>query len=125
MPQIASSTLEPPFSGMRVAGSHSPRTVKKADIAKSIRNRMPSVSIAQAATLIDAALEEIAIAMAADEPLRLDNFGLFVVRRKRERPGRNPKSGALAPVKPRRVVVFKASTKLKLAVANGSIVEST
>jgi integration host factor subunit alpha len=38
---------------------------------------------------------------------------LFVVRKKGQRMGRNPKTGEEAPISPRRVVVFKPPEVLK------------
>jgi integration host factor subunit alpha len=62
-------------------------------------------------------LEEIADAFTRGESVRLRSFGAFNVRSKRERIGRNPKTGIEAPIRPRRVVTFKASPVL-IARAN-------
>jgi integration host factor subunit alpha len=43
----------------------------------------------------------------------LRGFGKFALRQKRERLGRNPKTGVAAPITARRVVAFKASGILK------------
>ena len=40
-------------------------------------------------------------------------FGSFVVRKKGQRIGRNPKTGKEVPISPRRVMVFKPSAILK------------
>ncbi len=45
--------------------------------------------------------------------MKLTGFGNFIVRNKKERPGRNPKTGQEVAVKARRVVTFHASQKLK------------
>jgi integration host factor subunit alpha len=47
------------------------------------------------------------------ETVKLSSFGLFVVRKKGQRMGRNPKTGEEAPISPRRVVVFKPYEVLK------------
>ena len=95
------------------------RAVTKADIARTICARMPGVSLKYATSLIDAIIEEIILALGSDQSLRLHDFGSFTVRVKGERPGRNPRSGVAAIIDARRVVTFRASTKLKAAVANG------
>ncbi|MFN0044189.1 MAG: HU family DNA-binding protein, partial [Alphaproteobacteria bacterium] len=41
------------------------------------------------------------------------SFGSFSVRQKGQRIGRNPKTGAVVPIMPRRVLVFRASHVLK------------
>ena len=43
------------------------------------------------------------------ENVKLSSFGLFVVRKKGQRMGRNPKAGEEVPIAPRRVVMFKPS----------------
>ena len=45
--------------------------------------------------------------------IRLSGFGNFLLRNKKARPGRNPKTGQTVLIKKRRVVVFKAGQKLK------------
>ncbi|HEY8031903.1 MAG TPA: HU family DNA-binding protein [Methylocella sp.] len=52
----------------------------------------------------------------AGENVKLRGFGSFAVRQKGERPGRNLKTGVMAPVTARRVVTFKASEILKIEV---------
>jgi len=47
--------------------------------------------------------------------MKLSGFGSFVVRRKRARVGRNPKSGKTAPI-PARRVMFKPSPVLKQSI---------
>ena len=50
--------------------------------------------------------------------MRLRSFGAFNVRSKRERIGRNPKTGVEVPIRPRRVVTFKPSPILIAQVNN-------
>ena len=47
------------------------------------------------------------------QTVKLSSFGLFVVRQKAQRLGRNPRTGEEVPISPRRVVVFKPSAVLK------------
>jgi hypothetical protein len=55
------------------------------------------------------------------EPVKLRSFGSFKLRSKRERVGRNPKTGAEATISPRKVLTFKASSML-VARINGEII---
>jgi integration host factor subunit alpha len=48
--------------------------------------------------------------------VKLSGFGNFELRKKSERPGRNPKTGEEIPITARRVVTFHASQKLKSKV---------
>lgn len=52
------------------------------------------------------------------EPIKLSGFGKFDLRKKEQRPGRNPKTKEEIPITARRVVTFKPSQKLKARVEN-------
>jgi integration host factor subunit alpha len=58
-------------------------------------------------------LREIGDALSRGESVKISSFGSFFVRQKGERVGRNPKTGEEVPIKPRRVLVFRASHVLK------------
>ena len=49
--------------------------------------------------------------------MKLSGFGNFELRDKKQRPGRNPKTGEEIPITARRVVSFKAGQKLKARVS--------
>jgi integration host factor subunit alpha len=53
------------------------------------------------------------------ESVKLSSFGSFVVRKKGQRIGRNPKTGTEVPISPRRVMVFKPSAILKQRINSG------
>ena len=119
MIEIDSSTLQLAPRKARPSRNRLSGAVTKADIAKTIRARTPGVSLKAATSLIDAITEEIILALASDQILRLHCFGSFSVRVKSERPGRNPRTGVAVTVNVRRVVIFRASSKLMAAVARG------
>ncbi|MEL0028661.1 MAG: HU family DNA-binding protein, partial [Perlucidibaca sp.] len=48
--------------------------------------------------------------------VKLSGFGNFELRDKRQRPGRNPKTGEEIPITARRVVTFRPGQKLKQRV---------
>jgi integration host factor subunit alpha len=58
-------------------------------------------------------------ALADGENVKISGFGSFILRDKRERIGRNPKTGVEVPITPRRVLTFRASQKLKSRIAEG------
>jgi integration host factor subunit alpha len=62
-------------------------------------------------------LEEMLGAMEAalveGDTVKLSRFGNFIVRQKRQRIGRNPKTGMEVPITPRRVVTFRPSQLLR------------
>jgi integration host factor subunit alpha len=47
------------------------------------------------------------------EQVKLSGFGNFDLRRKNQRPGRNPKTGEEIPISARTVVTFRPGQKLK------------
>jgi nucleoid DNA-binding protein len=51
-----------------------------------------------------------------NEKVELRNFGVFKVKERRARFGRNPRTGDSVPVPPRRVVVFKPGLEMKTKI---------
>jgi integration host factor subunit alpha len=93
-------------------------TLTKQEIARAVYSACPRISRRQSKELIDAVLEEIVSALVAGDDVKLRGFGNFAVCQKRERPGRNPKTGVMAPITARRVVTFKGSERLKEEVGS-------
>jgi len=54
--------------------------------------------------------------LADGEQVKLSGFGNFDLRDKKERPGRNPKTGEEIPIPARRVVTFRPGQKLRARV---------
>ena len=71
----------------------------------------------EAKDMVEAFFDEVGRALKQGDIVKLSGFGIFRMRDKRERPGRNPKTGEDVPVKARRVVTFRASRRLKVLVA--------
>ena len=67
----------------------------------------------EAKEVVESFFEEIRESLSANEQVKLSGFGNFDLRDKRERPGRNPKTGEEVPISARRVVTFKPGQKLK------------
>jgi integration host factor subunit alpha len=88
------------------------KTVTRADLCEAAYQKI-GLSRTQSATLVELMLEEITACLERVETLKLSSFGSFVVRKKGQRMGRNPKTGEEVPISPRRVVVFKPSAVLK------------
>ena len=62
--------------------------------------------------------EEIRLGLEQGDYVKLSGFGNFMLRDKKSRPGRNPKTGETVAVTARRVVVFKPGQKLRDRVEN-------
>lgn len=70
----------------------------------------------EAKEFVDAFFDVVREALERGEQVKLSGFGNFDLRKKNQRPGRNPKTGEEIPITARRVVTFHASQKLKAAV---------
>jgi len=87
----------------------------KADMAKSLFNAI-GLNKKEARELVDSFFQELEASLVAGEQVKLSMFGNFDLRDKKERQGRNPKTGEEVSIPPRRVVTFKAGQKLKARV---------
>ena len=84
----------------------------KADMANHLFDEL-GLNKREAKDLIESFFEEIRTALGRDEEVKLSGFGNFELREKKERPGRNPKTGEEIPITARRVVTFRPGQKLK------------
>ena len=65
---------------------------------------------------MNAVFTEILISLIGGDDVKISSFGTFIVRQKKERIGRNPKTGEEVPITARSVVTFRASNVLKSKV---------
>jgi integration host factor subunit alpha len=91
------------------------RTLTRADLADALHEEV-GLTRQDCAGLVERTLELVAEAMGRGETVKLSGFGVFQVRSKRERMGRNPKTGAPAAIDPRRVIGFRASQVIKARI---------
>ena len=63
--------------------------------------------------IVETLLEIIKRTLASGEDVLVSGFGKFSVREKNERRGRNPATGEDMMLRPRKVVTFKCSDKLR------------
>ncbi|WHZ11998.1 MAG: Integration host factor alpha subunit [Burkholderiaceae bacterium] len=66
--------------------------------------------------MVDAFFELIASRLVDGTDVKISGFGNFQIRSKAPRPGRNPRTGEVIPIRARRVVTFHASHKLKALI---------
>ena len=90
-------------------------TLTKADLADLLFEQV-GLNKREAKDMVEAFFEEVRAALETGESVKLSGFGNFELRKKSERPGRNPKTGEEIPITARRVVTFHASQKLKSKV---------
>ncbi len=87
----------------------------KADIAGMLFDEL-GLNKRESKEIVECFFEEIRVALEEGKPVKLSGFGNFDLRKKRTRPGRNPKTGEEIPIEARRVVTFKPGQKLKVRV---------
>jgi len=100
-------------------GAMAGKTHTRADLYEAVYKKA-ALTRTECATLVELVLKEITDCLERGETVKLSSFGSFVVRKKGQRIGRNPKTGKEVPISPRRVVVFKPSAILKQRI-NGLV----
>ena len=79
----------------------------------------------ESATLVDSVFTEISKSLISGQDVKISSFGTFIVRNKKERVGRNPKTGEEVPITARQVVTFRASNVLKSEVSDLSKIDNS
>jgi len=87
----------------------------KAEMAEHLFDEL-GLNKREAKDIVEMFFEEIRTALEHGEQVKLSGFGNFDLREKKERPGRNPKTGEEIPITARRVVTFRPGQKLKSRV---------
>ena len=90
-------------------------SLTKAELADRLFDEM-GLNKREAKEIVDLFFEELRAALERNEQVKLSGFGNFDLRNKRERPGRNPKTGEEIPITARRVVTFRPGQKLKTRI---------
>ncbi|MBU0633824.1 MAG: integration host factor subunit beta [Candidatus Omnitrophica bacterium] len=66
--------------------------------------------------VVQKTLDTIIDSLVEGQTVELRNFGIFKVKSRRGRTGRNPRTGQVVPVPPKKVVVFKPGLEMKKKV---------
>ena len=91
----------------------------KADIIESVQQQL-GFPQKQSTELVEQLLETIKSTLASGDDVLISGFGKFCVNEKQERRGRNPATGEDMMLRPRRVVTFKCSGKLRRKISGYS-----
>jgi integration host factor subunit alpha len=97
-------------------------TLTKADFAEQVFDQLGFIK-REAHEIVECFFEAIKDTLEQGEPVKLSGFGNFALRDKSGRPGRNPKTGEVVPITPRRVVTFKVSPKLKAQLGQAESID--
>jgi integration host factor subunit alpha len=88
------------------------KTLTRADLTEVVHADI-GLSRTESAVMVNTVLDLISDSLTQGNAVKLSSFGTFMVRSKRARVGRNPKTGEEVPITPRRVLVFRPSQVMK------------
>jgi integration host factor subunit alpha len=92
-------------------------TVKRADLINKI-TQGNELTRQQASDILEKTLDVIGQALVEGDQVKISSFGTFTPRSKKERIGRNPRTGEDAKITPRQVISFRASPVFKKTVVS-------
>ncbi len=87
-------------------------TLTKADIISQLRYK-DGFSRKKTEEAVETLLQIIKETLASGEDVMISGFGKFCVKDKKQRRGRNPATGEEMMLRPRKVVTFRCSGKLR------------
>ena len=93
------------------------KTITKLDLINHLNEKL-GLNKVESKELVEAFFDEIKKSLIDNEEVKISGFGNFKILNKKERPGRNPKTGKPALISARRVVTFKAGQKLRKKMSN-------
>ena len=97
----------------------SSKTLTRIELSEAVYREV-GLSRNESAELVETVLNHISNALIKGEQVKISAFGTFSIRNKKQRIGRNPKTGTEIPITSRRVISFKASQIMKEKVAAGN-----
>jgi len=92
-------------------------TMTKADIVEEVYGKI-GFTKKEASRLVELVFDSLKNKLENGEKVKISGFGNFVVRKKKERVGRNPQTGEQITIRARHVLTFRPSQVLK-AILNG------
>ncbi len=95
------------------------QTLTRAELFEDVHNEL-GLPRQECAALVERTLDLVVDALERGEMVKLSGFGVFQVRDKNARVGRNPKTGKPAAIDPRKVISFRASQIMKARVDSGA-----
>jgi nucleoid DNA-binding protein len=84
----------------------------KIDIVKRVAEAL-NIKDREALQVVDTIIESIKTTIKEHGRIEIRNFGVFHVKQRKPRTGRNPRNKKEYPIKPRKVVTFKLGKELK------------
>ena len=95
-------------------------TMTKRELVIQVANQL-GMTQSDVAKIIEGTFEVISHSLASGNRWELRDFGVFEVKKRASRIGRNPRTGDQVPVPERRVVTFRPGKKMKERVSGNRI----
>jgi integration host factor subunit beta len=84
----------------------------QSDLVRRIAGQNPHLALKDAEKIVNAILDAIVVGMTRGDRVEIRGFGVFSVRQRKARPGRNPRTGVAVQVEEKAVPHFKAGKEL-------------
>ncbi|MCL2791356.1 MAG: HU family DNA-binding protein [Desulfobulbus sp.] len=95
--------------------------MNKTELVKVLQQKLGLPSKANAEVVYDAFFEAISAALKAEGTVRVQGFGTFSLSTRKERMGRNPRTGETVLIPAKTAVKFSPSLNLKKNVAGEDV----
>ncbi len=89
------------------------QTITRASLVK-VASEKTGLSKHLSSEMFETMIDMIICELCDEQPVKLSTFGSFIVRRKKQRMGRNPKTGIDAVINARKVISFRPSHILRM-----------
>jgi nucleoid DNA-binding protein len=103
--------------GVEPEGGCRPVTMTKRELVIRVANKL-GMTQSDAAKIIEGTFDVLSKTLAEGKRWELRDFGVFEVKTRASRMGRNPRTGDQVPVPERRVVTFRPGKKMKELIAS-------
>lgn len=87
----------------------------KAELVREVAEKT-GMTKKDTALVVNAVFETVMDALAKGEKVQIAGFGIFEVKERAERVGRNPRTGEEIKIPPRKVPIFRVGKELKTKV---------
>ena len=95
----------------------SKKTITRADIGEALRSKC-NLTRTESMNFIETIIDEVCVCVKKEKEVKIPLFGVFGLKHKKARIGRNPKTMKEAKISERNVVTFRVSRVMKDRVNN-------
>lgn len=97
----------------------------KRDLIEELVRRYPRYSRRDTEVIVNSVFDSMASTLRSGGRIEIRGFGSFIVKQRQGREGRNPRTGRLVTVPPKRLPFFKVGKELRLRVDGKLAANST